>query len=455
MEKFRHLSLVIMDNMIIEASPTKEFFIFMLTRDVLLSRAIIDLVDNCVDGARRLRPSEGFVGLEISLQVSPDKFVVKDNCGGIPLDIAKNYAFRFGRPATAPSTQHSVGQFGVGMKRTFFKLGKTISIRSSTKTSRFSMRIDVDQWLREDESVGDWHFKFEKVEENVVVPDDEVGTYIEVVDLLPEPKQSFNSPSFIRELELSLAQDHAIVIDEGLTILLNDRNVFKFPLELSSSDKIEPSYVEKQYYEGEEKPVSVKIIAGVTKREKQDGGWYVFCNGRMVLRADQNYVTGWGEQEGNKMPKYHPDFAFFRGFVFFDCEDASKLPWTTTKTGVDSDSWLYRTVRGEMIEAARPILAFLRELAKERSEVAQGDRESSELEKSIESSPIVSIGGISQQSTFNAPKSVPWSGPRMQKIQYSRLFDDVEAVKAHLGVKTFTDVGIQTFEYYREYELNS
>lgn len=38
----------------INASPTKELFIFMLTRDVQLSRAIIDLVDNCVDGANRL-----------------------------------------------------------------------------------------------------------------------------------------------------------------------------------------------------------------------------------------------------------------------------------------------------------------------------------------------------------------------------------------------------------------
>jgi len=444
-----------MENRTIEASPTKEFFIFMLTRDVLLTRAIIDLVDNCVDGARRMRPTEGYLGLEISMEVSPEKFVVKDNCGGISIDVARNYAFRFGRPTKAPNTKHSVGQFGVGMKRTFFKLGKKIFIESFTKTSRFTMHIDVDRWLEEDDSVGNWHFKFDEIEENIVVPDDQVGTYIEVTDLLQEPKQSFGSPNFARDLELALAQDHAIVISEGLTISLNGKNIYNFPLELSSSGKIRPSYVEKKYYEEDENPIDIKILAGVSKREKQDGGWYVFCNGRMVLRADQNFVTGWGEQEGNKMPKYHPDFAYFRGFVFFDCQDASKLPWTTTKTGVDSDSWIYRTVRGEMIEAARPILAFLRELSNERAEVAQGDRDSSELEEILESSPITSIGEISQVSAFSAPKSAPRSGPRMQKIKYSRLFEDVEAVKSHLGVKTFTDVGIRTFEYYQEYELNS
>lgn len=444
-----------MDNLTIKASPTKEFFIFMLTRDVALARSIIDLVDNCVDGARRLRPEEDFRGLFISIHASPEQFIVKDNCGGIPLDIARDYAFRFGRPSNAPNTEHSVGQFGVGMKRTFFKLGRKIEINSATAISRFRMKIDVDQWLSENDSVGDWHFKFESVEENISVLPEETGTVIEISDLLAEPKQSFSLASFLRELELSLAQDHALMIERGLSISLNDQHVFNFPLELLSSEKIDPSSVEKEYYEGEVNSVKVRIVAGISKREKQDGGWYVFCNGRMVLRADQSIVTGWGEQEGNRMPKYHPDFAFFRGFVFFDCKDASRLPWTTTKTGVDSDSWLYRVVRGEMIEAARPILSFLRDLAQERADVVQGDRASSDLEASIEASSPVSVGSIDRVSVFSGPKPTPLDRPRMQKIQFSRLAEDVEAVKIHLGARSFTDVGIKTFEYYREYEMNS
>ena len=65
--------------------------------------------------------------------------------------------------------------------------------------------------------------------------------------------------------------------------------------------------------------------------DKTDGGWYIFCNGRMVVRADQSQLTGWGDSDGKRMPKYHPDFAFFRGYVFFDCQNAALLPWTTTK----------------------------------------------------------------------------------------------------------------------------
>jgi hypothetical protein len=38
----------------IDAEPTKAFFIDMLTRDIPLDQAILDLVDNCVDGAKAL-----------------------------------------------------------------------------------------------------------------------------------------------------------------------------------------------------------------------------------------------------------------------------------------------------------------------------------------------------------------------------------------------------------------
>ena len=37
-----------------EASPTKQFFVSMLTRDINLADAILDLLDNCLDGALQL-----------------------------------------------------------------------------------------------------------------------------------------------------------------------------------------------------------------------------------------------------------------------------------------------------------------------------------------------------------------------------------------------------------------
>ena len=34
----------------------------------------------------------------IAVDFDGDSFCIRDNCGGIPLDVAQEYAFRFGRP---------------------------------------------------------------------------------------------------------------------------------------------------------------------------------------------------------------------------------------------------------------------------------------------------------------------------------------------------------------------
>ena len=51
----------------VDARPVKSFFVQMLTRDIALADAILDLLDNCVDGILRQKkdrssekPYEGF-----------------------------------------------------------------------------------------------------------------------------------------------------------------------------------------------------------------------------------------------------------------------------------------------------------------------------------------------------------------------------------------------------------
>ena len=56
---------------IIEGNPTKKFFIEMITRDISIEDAIIDLLDNSIDGANRINPSN-YSGLNIYLTVNKD-----------------------------------------------------------------------------------------------------------------------------------------------------------------------------------------------------------------------------------------------------------------------------------------------------------------------------------------------------------------------------------------------
>lgn len=64
---------------VINASPTKEYFISIITKDISLLDAIKDLVDNCVDGARSLRDDSNYQGLFVHIEVKSSSFSIMDN----------------------------------------------------------------------------------------------------------------------------------------------------------------------------------------------------------------------------------------------------------------------------------------------------------------------------------------------------------------------------------------
>ena len=100
--------------------------------------------------------------------------------------------------------------------------------------------------------------------------------------------------------------------------------------------------------------VTIKVIAGIApKGFPKNAGWYVYCNGRLVVFADQTSLTVWGE---DGVRNYHPSLAFFRGFVFFESQELGELPWNTTKTNVDSSSKYYIYAKTMMREATIQVL---------------------------------------------------------------------------------------------------
>ncbi|MDR2651149.1 MAG: ATP-binding protein, partial [Prevotellaceae bacterium] len=176
-----------MNSNTIQGNPTKSFFIQMITRDITINDAIVDLLDNSIDGASRISLND-YTGLRIDLTLNKDEFVVKDNCGGFSLETAQKYAFRFGRPDNAPETSGSVGRFGIGMKRALFKMGKNFIIESKTLDEHFNINVDVEQWKNQTTEitlndgnksiVDDWNFSFENITSNSNLVNS--GAYIKV-----------------------------------------------------------------------------------------------------------------------------------------------------------------------------------------------------------------------------------------------------------------------------------
>jgi hypothetical protein len=434
----------------IDAHPTKEFFIYMLTKDIGLIRAILDLVDNCIDGARRLREDGNFSNLYVNVNITTESISIEDNCGGIDIETARKYAFRFGRPPDMPATAHSVGQFGVGMKRSIFKLGKKSHIKSMSSDGSFEVDIDVDNWLIDPNN---WNFSFSRLSQHgqqTSGPFRPQGTSIKVYSLHESVSKDFSLENFHSRLKSEVEKAHQRSIECGLAIRLNGIVLRSTPNELLQSGELQ-SVHKRLLFKPQAAQVSVDIYCGISEGNPSSAGWTIFCNNRMVLNADQTEITGWGEGQGTTIPRYHNTFARFRGFVHFDSEETSYLPWNTTKTGVDVDSDIYQRVRLEMITIMRPVLDFLGQLARERTEQSA---DPGPLEASISGAQRTRIEDIEQASVFVAPKYIPKADPDTGRIQYSKPLKEIITVQSKLGLSTYKDVGEKTFEYFLQMECD-
>jgi hypothetical protein len=437
----------------IETLPTKSFFIFMLTVDIGLGPAIIDLADNCVDGAKRTKGDQSFKGLWIRLNLSPSEFRISDNCGGIDVDTARHYAFRFGRAPGAPAVKHSVGQFGIGMKRALFKLGDRFVVESATAASRFSVDVDVSAWAK----VPDWPFAFSELHEDISVPKEERGTTITVSDLHDDVRESFRSERFRSELKEALKAKLSDPISRGLSISLNGVPVSSDPLLLLNDPQLRPVFKELVFDQKDPPPVHVKIYCGLgSSEDPSEAGWHVFCNGRLILLGDQSERTGWGyAAKGIKIPNFHGQYNHLRGFIYFDCDDSGKLPWSTTKTDINVEAPVYRTARLEMMALMRPVVDFLNSVKKEKDERSEGQGPGP-LERLLSGSAKAELRKVVTREAFTQPKLQPIrkpTGPVMQRIQYDKPLEQVRAAMRALKVDTFKDTGEKTFDYYYKSEV--
>jgi hypothetical protein len=169
----------------VSASPTKRFFVEMFTRDIELSDAILDLLDNCIDGILRskvnLKKAKPFAGKYAHIIARPDLFEIRDNCGGIPDDRVQ-YAFRIGREASDPGEHiESIGVYGVGMKRAIFKMGRRCVITTKNAKGTFSVEI-TPTWMADDKN---WQLPIIDSQDEL----DEQGTSIKITELVKPTKK--------------------------------------------------------------------------------------------------------------------------------------------------------------------------------------------------------------------------------------------------------------------------
>jgi hypothetical protein len=430
----------------VRAGATKELFIDFLTKDLTIEQAVVDLVDNCVDGAKRLRKNGKYDGLKIDLRLNGDTFEIDDNCGGIPVNIAREYAFRFGRPENLPPGPWSVGQFGVGMKRALFKLGGWFSVDSVAEESRFVLEVSVDKWRKDPKEP--WEFRFKEVHEKMsTVPESKRRTKILVKSLREDVSSQFLLANFKIRLAKSIRSAHQVSISQGLQIRLDDQPLLAASVELLVSDNIHPGYMRSSLNGAGKVPVQLDMYTGIGNSAPTEAGWYLFCNDRLLLNADQTLVTGWGQSE--RIPRFHPQYARFRGLVFFRCEDTARLPWNTTKTGVDPEVAIFQQTRLKMVEFMSPVIKFLNRLDRE-NQLPSAQRI---LARAVKTANLVPISSVTKEQEFNVDIA-PSPPSKTQKISYSVPIQRYERVRSRLNTTDPKEVGERTFDYYYDQECD-
>jgi hypothetical protein len=436
-----------------DASPTKAFFVRMLTRDITLDDCILDLVDNSLDGAWELadaNPSEitadtALSAFSIDITIGSELFKIADNCGGISLTDAQNYAFTFGRKDDEPSSEFSVGVYGIGMKRAVFKLGNSITVESTYESSGqlagFRVPIEVDQWAQN--STDDWDFSIEEIPAG-----SSAGVTIEVRNLSEETRQKFEDPIFLRLLRQTLGRDYLIPLMRGLNITVNGDAVVGQRIVLHQSDE---DFAPMRYrYEDED--VTVEILAGMASAPPDDSdpesqtrtdrvsGLYIVCNGRVVLAADRTAVTGWGNAW---QQQWHQQYSGFVGLILFSAANAAKLPMTTTKRSVDTSSTVYARALVQMAAPVRAWIAYTNQRKSERDNAAAREEQSKPTPlANVQPRPQVQLPNL------NAGKPrVPRERPA--NVSYSVPLKRMKALADALGSINFSyrDVGIKSFDF--------
>lgn len=443
-----------MNNLQANASPEKHLFLEMFIRDLTLEDSVLDLVDNSIDSLireRNIDVSEALVPLEsdvdslvtkiepasIDITFNDKCFHIEDNCGGISIKDATEEVFRFGHSKGAKVGQ--LGVYGIGLKRAIFKIGNHITIMSKKVDEGFRMVIPVPEWSDDP----NWTLPMEVIDGT---GDPAVaGTSITIKSYRAEVAEKLRSGRFEGHLKEMIARTYCFFLDRHVIVTLNGHKIESDYIPLGSSPE---ANVAKEEFE--DNGVTVTMYAGLAARGEDgqwraaDAGWYVACNGRLVVSADKTDLTGWGIGMGTFVPKYRG----FIGFVFFYSKDPLSLPWTTTKRGLNQESLVVQRTRARMAAIARPVLRFLDDMYSSEEKEREPQRQ---VAAGMKPQDIRNLT-TSSQAKFEAKVQPPRE--HLVRVQYDAKESELERVRKTLGRRSWpaTRIGRRTFDHYLKTE---
>lgn len=430
------------DTLKVNSSPSKEFFLNMITKDVTVESAILDLIDNSIDAYKRNQENHNEGHISIDYDLAQDYFMIRDNCGGMTKEIAETKAFMFGNHTQRYSK--NLGMYGIGMKRSIFKIGDSFSVKSRTAEDSFNVYMDKEEWINLKNEQGEeiWKFHIEDIELDM-----ENGVQIELKKLTPDLKEYLSWKSNINELKKKISSSYGEILNRNIIITVNGEQIAYEAEQLFQSDEIDLKTYIKTMTVG---AVKIRILAGVSTPSPKDAGWNIIANGRVIIEKNRTDLTGWESTydsedddideilNNERVPAYHNDFARFRGYIYLDAEDANDLPLNTTKDGIDRQHPIYRKIYKEMQYALSEILPKLRALQISIREYNKTEKVSPV--STLKSIKVEELKGIDKQKfTLDVSKYKPKE--TMRTISFPIEETKLERLKIFFNVKSNKELG--------------
>jgi hypothetical protein len=430
------------------AAPEKRLFISLITRDISLIDAFLDLIDNSInaiiapmadnlqtagDYVRILENYDKEVAAQITIRVNEHKIFINDNAAGISANVARDHVFKFGRSDREKDRSDRLSVYGIGLKRAMFKMGNRIKMTSDHAEGGFGMDLNVKSWARDPRQP----WVIDLVPRAKAGPTN-CGTTIEISDLFPDVVSRIKDGVFIDQLKRRISRTYTFFLNKIVRIDVNDDSIEGIPI-LISENRVVDSF--------QQGGVSCAISAGIAEPDargryiQEASGFYIFCNGRTVIFGDRSELTGWTGSPS--LPLFQPKHRPFVGVVFFTAADPETLPWTTTKTAINQESGVWQEARRKMISAGRQVTGWLdNRYSGDGTEVSPAD-----VRNAAGQTNNALAASASKKQNFRIPQKAP---PKEIRIQYSALVEDIEKIAKYLRRPGMggAEVGRYTFEYF-------
>jgi hypothetical protein len=300
----------------------------------------------------------------------------------------------------------------------------------------------VNAWAKSDAKLEDWRIPIQPTLEGRTPGE----TTIRFTDLRTEVKMRLREGNIHVTLARSVSQAYAFFLERYVRVSINGVIVEPIPVPIGESAEISPARATVKT-DGVTMRFFASLIAPKSEWKQERAGWYVLCNGRVVLPADKSEVTGWG---GLRLPIFHSKYTGFIGIALLESSDPLKLPWSTTKRGLNRESPIYQAALREIVSISKPILAFLSRMYSSEPEENKAEREVAERVKATNLSALASRG----DAAFATKQKK--AGKPTVRVQYDAEKGELDRVRKRVRNPELgaNHIGRLTLDYYLRVECS-